>query len=74
MNADVFIGDCWDVGFMVYVYRVWAPPRPMNADDFLELSAGIYGVQNMHLFKLRGSEAFSSFWKLGGPHDFRAFF
>ena len=44
----------------------------MNADDFLELSAGIYGIQNVHLFKLRGSEAF--FWNLGGPDDFRAFF
>ena len=39
--------------------------RPMNADDFLlELSAGIYGVQNMHLFKLKRFEILSSFWQI----------
>ena len=37
----------------------------MNADDFvLELSAGIYGVQNMHFFKLRRSEVFSYLWQI----------
>ena len=35
--------------------------HPMNA-DFLEHSAGVYGVQNMHLFKLRCSDVFS-FWQ-----------
>ena len=45
----------------------------MNANVFLELSAGIYKVQNMHLFKPKRLEAFSSFGKLGGPDDSRNF-
>ena len=37
----------------------------MNADDFLlELSAGIYGVRNMHLLKLRRSEVLSALWQV----------
>ena len=47
----------------------------MKADDlYLELSAGIYGVQNMHLFKLRRSEVLSSLWQIKHspwfPHTF----
>ena len=53
--------------------RLFGMGRPMNAGDFPELFSGIYGVQNMHLFKLTRSETFSSVGELGSPNDFRTF-